>query len=463
MTVFKAFFALILSFLICNPAFASSSTFTPKDSWVGIAILSFFVIAYIFVLMEEKINLRKSKPVTVAAGIIWILVIFAYSQVGKQEEGLTLLRHSLIEYSELMLFLLAAMTYVNSMENRGIFNAMRVKLINKKLSLRSLFWACGVLAFVISPIADNLTTSLILGAVCLAVGAGNKKFITLSLINIVVAANAGGAFSPFGDITTLMVWQKGHVDFFNFFHLFFPALVSWLIPAFVMSLSLTNKKPKANKERFRIKTGGKVITVMFISTISMTVALHQTLHIPPFLSMVTGLGFLKLYGFFIRRQELKNHPKLNPEDQEKPFDIFVCLNKVEWDTLMFFYGVMMCVGGIGAMGYLTFVSEALYGNFGSTITHIFVGFLSSIIDNIPVMFAVLNMEHNHSLGQWLLVTLTAGIGGSLLSIGSAAGVALMGQARGTYTFFGHLKWSWIILIGYLAGIGVHMLINDNLF
>jgi Na+/H+ antiporter NhaD/arsenite permease-like protein len=130
---------------------------------------------------------------------------------------------------------------------------------------------------------------------------------------------------------------------------------------------------------------------------------------------------------------------------------------------MFFYGVIMAVGGLGTLGYLALVSSALYGGLGATWANVLVGGLSAVIDNIPVMFAVLSMNPAMSTGQWLLVTLTAGVGGSLLSIGSAAGVALMGQARGHYTFMSHLKWAWAIALGYAASIGVHLLINRHLF
>ena len=206
-----------------------------------------------------------------------------------------------------------------------------------------------------------------------------------------------------------------------------------------------------------------MVALMFLLTIALTVLLHQTLHIPPFLGMMTGLGALKIYGNIIRRHDIRRQNKENIMDKTEPFDIFVSLRKIEWDTMMFFYGVMLCVGGLGALGYLSSLSSFLYEDMGDTAAHIMIGFLSAVIDNIPVMFAVLSMDTNHSLGQWLLVTLTAGIGGSLLSIGSAAGVALMGQARGTYTFMGHLKWSLAILLGYMIGVGSHILINAEMF
>ena len=137
--------------------------------------------------------------------------------------------------------------------------------------------------------------------------------------------------------------------------------------------------------------------------------------------------------------------------------------RAEWDTLLFFYGVILAVGGLGFIGYLSLVSEMMYTDWGPTTANIAVGVLSAIVDNIPVMFAVLSMNPEMSHGQWLLVTLTAGVGGSMLSIGSAAGVALMGQARGKYTFGGHLKWTPVIALGYAASIWVHLLVNASHF
>ncbi|HGX93111.1 MAG TPA: sodium:proton antiporter [Candidatus Tenderia sp.] len=445
------------------------------SSIYGIIALIVFVIAYALVIGEESLHLRKSKPVLVAAGIIWALVGFAYASQGDHETAAIAVRHNLLEYGELMLFLLAAMTYINALEERNIFAALRAWLVSTGYSLRTIFWLTGALAFVISPVADNLTTALLMAAVAIAVGAGNMAFISVACINIVVAANAGGAFSPFGDITTLMVWQKGIVRFEEFFNLFLPALVNWLVPALIMSLTVPKTRPQASGETVRIKEGGLVILGLFILTIAMAVSSHNFLHLPPVLGMMTGLGLLKFYGYKLKMSEKRALESLHPspaqldirEDHSKggkpaPFDIFSSVQRVEWDTLMFFYGVILCVGGLGTIGYLSMLSEIMYIDLGHTTANILVGVLSSIVDNIPVMFAVLTMNPDMSHGQWLLVTLTAGVGGSLLSIGSAAGVALMGQARGVYTFFSHLKWSWAIALGYGASIWVHFLVNGKL-
>jgi Na+/H+ antiporter NhaD/arsenite permease-like protein len=444
------------------------------DHWMGYVALAVFLAAYVLVIIEESLHLRKSKPVMVAAGAIWILTAIAYASQHQSHLVAEILRHNLLEYAELMLFLLSAMTFINTMSERNIFEALRTGLVSLGLSLRAVFWLTGMLAFFISPVADNLTTALVMGAVVMAMGAGNGRFISAACVNVVVAANAGGAFSPFGDITTLMVWQKGVVHFGDFFSLFIPSLLNWFIPAALISITIPHEKPSAKTEPVQVKYGGYVVVILFLVTIAGTVLMHHFLEMPPFLGMMTGLGVLKSYGYLLRRKELNEWTEVPAFDGTislnavfkpaiKPFDVFISMKRVEWDTLMFFYGIMLCVGGLGALGYLATLSDVLYKDLGATTANILVGILSAVIDNIPVMFAVLSMNPDMSLGQWLLVTLTAGVGGSLLSIGSAAGVALMGQARGIYTFSSHLKWIWAIALGYAASIAVHLVMNGALF
>ena len=446
--------------------------------WAGLLAITLFIGAYTLVIFEENIHLLKSKPVIVAAGFIWMLVAFAYASVGDTDGAAELVRHSLLEFAELFLFLLAAMTYVNTMQERGIFAVLRVWLVSQGFSLRKIFWLTGAISFLMSPIADNLTTALVMATVVLTVGGTNHRFVVLGCINVVVAANAGGAFSPFGDITTLMVWQKGLVEFTEFFSLVLPSLVNWLVTAGILSFALSSEQPESVTEDAKLEYGAWMVVALFLVTIAMAVSVHSFLHLPPVIGMMTGLGFLKLFGYFLqqrdrslaeREQELLDDSILGSganrhndlESSKNFYDIYKNLRRAEWDTLMFFYGVILCVGGLGAFGYLALLSDVMYTDLGPTTANILVGFASAIIDNIPVMFAVLAMNPEMNLDQWLLVTLTAGVGGSMLSIGSAAGVAVMGQARGIYTFFSHLKWSWAVALGYVASIAVHFLISGN--
>lgn len=249
------------------------------------------------------------------------------------------------------------MTYVNSMSERRVFDALRSWLVRQRFGYRSLFWITGVLSFFLSAAFDNLTTALLMCAVILAVGRDAPKFVSIGCVNIVVAANAGGAFSPFGDITTLMVWQRGVVDFLTFFNLFVPSVVNYLVPAVFMSLAVQRGLPAADELRIPMKRG-----------------------------------------------------------DIQPFDSFREVARAEWDTLLFFFGVIMCVGGLGFIGYLAHLSTFTYLELGPTLANGIVGVLSAVVDNIPVMVAVLQMQPQMDVQQWLLVTLAAGVGGSMLSI-----------------------------------------------
>lgn len=576
--------------------------------------LFLFVAAYCLVPLENKIHLRKSKPVLAAAGIIWVLLAIAYIKTGDTHTAHEAIKGNLLEYAELFLFLLVAMTYINTMEERNVFQALRSWLVSCGFSLRAVFWITGVLAFFISPVADNLTTALLMGAVVMAVAGDNIKFVALCCINIVIAANAGGAYSPFGDITTLMVWQKGKLAFGEFFALFIPSAINWLVPAACMSLAIGKAQPKKIDDRVKMKYGAYVVMMLFLLTIVTAVCFHNFLHLPPAAGMMLGMAYLGFYAFHIKKVEGrseaydgilgaqsdlsyqplrrlierkrsldaiidkipeptfaidKNHvvthwnkaceeltglpakemigtrnqwkpfyPSKRPSmadliidyqpeeviaehykqgyrknphvedtydasgffpnlgehgkwvtfsalplkdkegrvigavevlqdftDQKKAvahFDIMKRISQAEWDTLLFFYGVILCVGGLAQFGYLAAISKFMYTDLGPTMANVMVGILSAVVDNIPVMFAVLTMSPEMSHGQWLLVTMTAGVGGSLLSIGSAAGVGLMGTARGKYTFGAHLKWTPVILLGYIASILVHLWINARL-
>ena len=423
-------------------------------SYVGYVSIFIFILAYAFVMAEEFTHLRKSKPVIISAALIWGVIAYYYSVhfKGSQAEVEHALEHNLLEFSELFLFLLVAMTYINALEERNVFNFVRYKLVSKGFNFRQLFLLTGLITFFLSPIADNLTTALVMCSVLLACGKGNTKFLSIGCINIVVAANAGGAFSPFGDITTLMVWQAGIVEFFTFFKLFIPSVVNYVIPAAIMYFFIPKEKPNVSTDKIVMKRGSKVIIFLGLFTIFSAVNFHNILHLPPMLGMMFGLGLLGIYSFYLKIT-------YNVAYDDNKFDFLRKVSRAEWDTLLFFFGVILSVGGLGFIGYLTLISEYLYVGIGATYANIIVGILSAIVDNIPVMFAVITMRPEMSIDQWLLVTLTTGVGGSLLSIGSAAGVALMGQARGYYTFFGHMKWTPVIFIGYIASIYVHILLS----
>ena len=465
----------------CWAASRSGQALNATGQWPALLALSVFVLGYVFVSLEEYTDLRKSKPMILAAGLIWVLIAAYASENQVHASVRRALAGSIDEFVQLFLFLLVAMAYVNSMGDRNVFEAIRTWLVRRNFSYRQMFWITGWMAFFISPFIDNLTTALVLSAVALAVGRRNSRFVTLTCINIVIGANAGGAYSPFGDVTTLMVWQANALRFGQFFHLFVPALANFVVPAAIMHFAVPHGAPEPGAESSGIKPGGWAVVILFAVTIATAVLVHNWLGLPPYVGMMIGLAYLQMLMYYMLKTALHKERTLEQyrqagDDLPPPlvhfeecgeasdnFNVFRHIAAAEWDTLLFFYGVILCVGGLGFLGYLAIASKVMYLHWGATAANVAVGLFSSVVDNIPIMAAVIHMHPSMDEGQWLLVTMTAGVGGSLLSIGSAAGVALMGQAREHYTFSSHLKWTPVIALGYAASIAVHFLVNSGTF
>ena len=417
-------------------------------TWVGIVSLIIFIVGYYFIATEDKYHINKAKPALLAGTGIFMLIGLYFSLNGLDGHSLeTEVEHLIVEIAGIFFFLMVAMTYIEAMIDRGVFSALRYNLVSKGYSYKKLFWVTGLLAFFISPVADNLTTALILSTVLLTIDKENKLFLVPGAINIVVAANAGGAWSPFGDITTLMVWVDGKGSFTEFLFLFPAAVTGWGITAFLLSRFVPEGKPpfNADEKKTEIAEGGKVIIGLFAVTIALAVLSHQVMHLPAMWGMMFGLALLKMYVY-----------KINVGPSETQLNAFSWIAKIENDTLLFFFGILAAVGGLHFLGFLEYFTT-LYHQFGATMTNIGVGFLSSIVDNVPVMSAVL--KANPDMGtdaqsQWMLVTMTAGVGGSLISFGSAAGVGVMGKMHGIYTFASHMKYAWTVLLGYIVSIAV---------
>jgi Na+/H+ antiporter NhaD/arsenite permease-like protein len=300
------------------------------------------------------------------------------------------------------------------------------------------------LAFFLSPIADNLTTALILSTVLITIDNKTKEFLVPGAINIVVAANAGGVWSPFGDITTLMAWTAGKGVFSDFLFLFPSAVLGYLATAYLLSRFVPKTKPDfdvTKEKRPALMTGANVVMGLGIVTIMMAVVSHQVFNLPAMWGMLFGLSLLKLYAVRITK---KFKSELN---------IFHSIAKIENNTLLFFFGILAAVGALYFVGWLN-LAVKVYDIIGPSWTNIGVGFLSAIVDNVPVMSAVLKANPDMGLDQWMLVTMTAGIGGSLISFGSAAGVGVMGKLPGIYTFSSHMKYAWTVLIGYFVSLAV---------
>lgn len=411
--------------------------------WVGILSLAVFVVAYYFIATEEKYEINKAKPALFAGTFMFMLIGIYFTINGISPDSLHHeLENLILEIAEIFFFLFVAMTFIETLIERKVFDVLKYKLVSKGYSYKKLFWLTGLLAFFISPVADNLTTALILSTVLFTIDKDRHDFLVPGAINIVVAANAGGAWSPFGDITTLMAWTAGKGEFVDFLFLFPASIVGWVVTGWLLSRFVPQGEPAfdvVTAEKPQMRAGGMIVVWLGAFTIFIAVMGHQFFHFPAMWGMMFGLAILKLYSFRLT------------QIGEDSFDIFVNMQKVENDTLLFFFGILSAVGALHFLGFLGYVHD-LYDIVGSTSANIGVGFISAIVDNVPVMSAILKASPQMPLDQWMLVTLTAGIGGSLISFGSAAGVGVMGRLRGIYTFGAHMKFAWTVLVGYIVSM-----------
>ena len=436
---------LLLQFMLGFLFASEGATHTEHltSTWVGFASLIIFVIGYYFIAAEEKYHINKAKPALFIGTFMFMLIGFYFTINGMDTKPLhDEVGHLILEIAEIFFFLFVAMTYIETLIERRVFEALKYKLVSKGYSYKKLFWLTGILAFFISPIADNMTTALILSTVLLTIDKDKKEFLVPGAINIVVAANAGGAWSPFGDITTLMAWTAGKGTFVDFLYLFPPSIIGWVVNAYLLSLFVPDGEPDfdpSTEKKPVIKPGGVVTAYLGVFTIFSAVMGHQFFGLPATWGMMFGLSVLKLYSYSQKRKGTKG------------FDIYASMRLVENDTLLFFFGILSAVGALHFLGYLEYIVK-LYDMIGATAGNIGVGFISAIVDNVPVMSAILKADPSMGIDQWLLVTLTAGIGGSLISFGSAAGVGVMGRMRGIYTFGSHMKFAWTILVGYIVSM-----------
>lgn len=440
---------------------------------VGYLSVLITVVAYISAMSEEVIQLRKSKPMVLGSALVWFVICIYYAMHGQAKVASLAFESNLLAYIELLLFILVSMTYLNTMEERGIFDALRIFLLSKRYSYRQLFWITGSLAFILSTAINGLAVGLLMGAVASSVGKKRPEFVALACVNVVIAANAGGTFSPLGGISTLFVWQQGILHFTDFFHLAIPCLVNFLVPASIMHFSILKETPDVSAQTITLHRGAKWVTALFILTLMITISSNVFLLLPPAAGMMAGLGLLQFYNFYLNKTAKNKESDfahvyrfynldVPNENSKQTFDVFKNIGHIEWDTLLFFYGAMMLIGAIGFVGYLDAIAHFLYGQINPSIANILIGLSSAFVDNGTLMFAVLSMHPPINTGQWLLLTLTLGVGGSLLAIGSAPGVGMLGQIK-DYTFGFHLRWMPAVLLGYFVSIAVHFWINAAYF
>lgn len=410
----------------------------------SIILIVIFLSGLLAITFENKLEVNKSWIALFMGTLMWIVVA-----IGEDEKALEIaILHESAEIFELIIFLMGAMTIVEMMGHFRFFSWIENKLLTFNITNKQLFWILGLTSFVASALLDNLTTTLVM----IQVGRHlyiKKENFTLYVVNVVIAANAGGAMSPVGDVTTIMLWLAGKFTAWQIvLYGFFPSVVAWIVPQIMLTRQVIpeNRIGRESKEVLPLQWG-----IIFIGLFTFGFAVLVNLfHLPPFIGILLGMAAAAIViDYRLKRGTLK----------KKAGHIVNIIKTIDMATLNFFIGILLAVGALGHHGILNQVANFVFGNDPAAnpnliVTgHVSLGLISSIFDNVPLTAAVIKMlPDGIAYSYWVLLAITAGTGGSILVIGSAAGVAAMGQVR-ELTFIEYLKkGSFPALAGYFMAV-----------
>lgn len=449
-------------------------------STLTIAIVIAFIIGYLFIAIESVTKINKAAIALLMFVVCWTLFMtdpagLVTSLVGVAHDDMPgavskIIEEHLGETGTTLFFLMGAMTIVELVDQNGGFNFVKDTLKTK--SKRSLLWRIAFMTFILSAILDNLTTSIVMIMILRKlVEERRDRIIYASLV--VIAANSGGAFSPIGDVTTIMLWNKGVITAAGvIMEILIPSLVSMVIPAYILSFSLKGELAAAGggdaedsscgylsasqrKKIFYLGVGGLIFVPIF-KTIT---------HLPPF------VGILLVLGVLWTVTEIMYHNVEHDDSDDMQKRVSRMLTRIDMPTILFFLGILMAVGCLQTIGVLAQLGESLNVWFNGNhylVTGI-IGVLSSIVDNVPLVAGCMGMYPVEAAGDmavdgifWQLLAYCAGVGGSMLIIGSAAGVVVMGLEKITFGWY-MKKITWIAFVGYLAGIFSYWLLRTFVF
>ena len=437
-----------------------------------VALVAIFIIGYFFIAMEHPLKINKTATALMLGTLLW--TIFALCGIGSTpaEEWHTLLQENLVdnlgETAEIVFFLLGAMTIVTLIDDYQGFRVItdNIKTNNKK----KLLWVISILTFFLSALLDNMTTAIVMIALLRKIIA-DKKERWLYAGMVILAANAGGAWSPIGDVTTIMLWIGGQVTTLNIIvKTIMASLVCMVVPVIIVGFTLKGEiqRPSENNSGVEVPAHlRKLILFMGIAALVFVPIFKTLTHLPPYLGMLFGLAVLWVTTEIISRKHEKEGHKL-------PTAVST-LEHIDTPTILFFLGILMAVSCLKVSGILTGLAGGLNDTFGTDAPGFFfidliIGVLSSIVDNVPLVAAAMGMYPitgaDVIFGQndafWEFLAYCAGTGGSILIIGSAAGVAVMGMEKIDFIWY-LKKISWLAFVGYIVGAAVFMLMDVTLF
>lgn len=402
-----------------------------------VVLLILIALGFISIVLEDITHIDKAKTTLFFGSLVWILHFANISQENSAEV-MHSLNENLLDIATLWLFLMAAMTFVAYLSAKGIIEALVYRFLPGKLSERQLMFMTGLFAFVFSSMADNITSMLVCITVLLSLNMPTEKllrYVALAVFSI----NAGGAALITGDVTTLMIFLAGKVEIVDLFLLSVPALFSVLVLATLLARPLSGQVVLAERE-YKVAKSDMLIGALFLATIIGTLIVNVLFGIPPVLSFLFGLSLMFLVVQFLSRDE----------------PILDYVRRIEFDTLLFFLGVLLLVGMLKELGVLAYFPK-LYDVMPPLAANYVVGLLSALFDNVPLTAALLKSGIDMNLAEWLALTYGVGVGGALLIIGSAAGVVAMSKIE-ALTFITYLRFFVYLLIAYTVGfVGVVLL------
>lgn len=405
-------------------------------------ILLLVVISFIMIITEDLIHINKAKTTLFFGTLCWILAFIFPIHNNSSIETNHQLNENLLEIATLWLFLMSAMTFVAYLNSKGFISALVQRILPEKISERGLMFVIAIFAFVFSSFADNVTATLVSITVVMNLQLEIKKRLKYATL-IIFAVNSGGVSLITGDVTTLMIFLEGKVTIGNLLILVLPSFLGVLTLASLLSIKLSGTVQLA-QSRFKIEVADIIIAIIFVMTIAGTLLANVIFQIPPVLSFLFGLSVMFLVAKFLPNQNNQ--------------DVLNYIREVEYDALLFFLGVLLLVGILKETGVLSGFTE-LYQYLPPIQVNYIVGFLSSIIDNVPLTAALLKADVEMKVTEWLMLTYATGVGGSILVIGSAAGIIAMSKIN-ELNFISYLRNIGYLSIAYTVGyLGVYFSAN----
>jgi len=412
-------------------------------SWIGISVLSIFSISMLLIIFEAKLHLDKFKPAMLMLSSFLLIGLYYYfsgEDPHRFAAFVEMQKENKVELFSLIAFMAFMWMIVEILSERGVFSTLNSYLISRGMKANGMFWSTGLLAALLSPFINNITSAMIFGKSIKEISR-NQQYQHIALCNLIIASNSGVWF--LGTATSLMVVLSGKISIIGLLGLFPAGIIGWLASAVILQFfylrALTGELIDTTPDEVKIKHGG--IGMIFFSIIAITAAvlMNIILHIDIEYAIGMGLAIISLYAWHLKRGGTN-------------VMLLVQMQKVEWNTLLFFIGIISGVAALNHAGWLSYISR-LFETFSPTTVNIALGVISGILDNVPVEAAALMSNPQLSTAQWSLNALMVGIGGSLTVIGSAAGVMVMSIDK-SYSFAAHMKFLPAILTNFFVSLGV---------